>query len=221
MPYAYIDPSKTALLFFDVLKAGFNRPDMTDEERERKQAMLANCVKLREMADQVGVPVFYARPNHRPDGRDAALLYTDTDGRLRPWSDPEQGRLDQYKRRTNLAGHEGSEVVDEIRPQPSDYVILKNRWNAFFQTNLELSLRTRGIDTIMLAGSATEVGITSTAYGARDRDFNLIIVRDATTGGDPDDHQFFMERVFPRMARVRTTIEALQMMETGAAAVQQ
>jgi nicotinamidase-related amidase len=78
-------------------------------------------------------------------------------------------------------------------------------------------MRTRGIDTIVLAGSATPVGIASTAYGARDRDFNLIIVRDACTGGTPAEHALFMDSVFPRLARVRTTDEVIGMMGSGAA----
>jgi nicotinamidase-related amidase len=89
-------------------------------------------------------------------------------------------------------------------------VITKHRWSAFHQTHLELSLRTAGIDTIILAGGSTNVGIASTAYAARDRDFSLIIVRDACRSArDPSINEFFMDEIFPRISRVMTLQELL------------
>ena len=76
---------------------------------------------------------------------------------------------------------------------------------------MELSLRSRGIDTIVLCGGAIDVGIVSTAYQARDLDFNPVIVRDACTGR-PEVFDVCMDQMFPRMARVRTTEQVLQMM---------
>ncbi|MCH8199105.1 MAG: isochorismatase family protein, partial [Chloroflexi bacterium] len=108
-------------------------------------------------------------------------------------------------------------VIDELKPQPADYVIAKHRWNAFHQTHLELSLRSRGIDTILLCGGSTHIGIASTAYGARDLDFNLVMVRDACSGLE-DNLRQFMERVFPIFARIRSTDDAIDMMRQGAAA---
>ena len=81
------------------------------------------------------------------------------------------------------------------------------------QTNLELQLRARGIDTIILAGGSTDVGIAATAFAARDRDYGLVIVRDACFSMRGNNHDFFMDRVFPRMARIRTVDETLALME--------
>jgi nicotinamidase-related amidase len=108
-------------------------------------------------------------------------------------------------------------VIPEIAPRSEDYVIKKHRWSTFFQTHLELSLRTAGIDTIMLAGGATHIGIASTAYSARDRDFNLIILRDACNAGRPGVNEFFMDEVFPVFARVLTVDQALALLAEGAA----
>jgi ureidoacrylate peracid hydrolase len=217
MAFNSVNPATTGLLFFDVLNAGFKREEGNEdaEVKRQKQAMVANCVRLREAADRAGMPVFYAKPNHRPDGWDAALLYTDA--LAKPGVDSEKARLEQFSRRINFGGQWGSEVIDEIKPQPDDYVVLKKRWNAFHLTSLELDMRTRGVDTVVLAGSAVPVGIASTAYGARDRDLNLVIVRDACTGGTLAEQQFFMDSVFPRLGRVRTTDEAIEMIRTGTA----
>jgi ureidoacrylate peracid hydrolase len=72
-------------------------------------------------------------------------------------------------------------------------------------------LRSRGIDTLIISGGAVDVGVASTAYAARDLDYNVIIVRDACSNSHEDSMAAFMDTIFPRMARVRTTDQVLQM----------
>jgi nicotinamidase-related amidase len=116
------------------------------------------------------------------------------------------------------AGDSSSEVIPELDPRPDDYYIPKYRWSAFFQTYLDLALRARGIDTLILCGGSTEVGIASSVFAGRDLDYNLIVVRDAcTTSHDQRAHDALMELVFPRMARVRATDQMLRMIEEARA----
>ncbi|HEX7403687.1 MAG TPA: isochorismatase family protein [Usitatibacter sp.] len=88
----------------------------------------------------------------------------------------------------------------------------KHRWSAFHGTYLDLALRTRRVDTLVIAGGSTDVGIASTAFAARDLDYNLVIVSDACTSPEQDNHDQLMRRIFPRMARVRTTAEVVAML---------
>ena len=205
MSYQALDPDKTAVLFFDML----NRYHTNDEP------LVLNCVRLRDAADDHGIPVFFAAADHRPDGEDAAMLFSDTNYALEPWPDPEHAHIGHN--RTMVSGSDEIQILDALRAGPKDYVIKKHRWNAFHQTNLELSLRTRGVDTIVLCGGATRIGIASTAYGARDLDFNLVIVRDCCSDSLADTMDQFMERVFPFMARVRSLDETIAMMQAGRA----
>jgi nicotinamidase-related amidase len=108
-----------------------------------------------------------------------------------------------------VSGSWYAEIVPELAPQPEDYVIKKHRWSMFYQTHLELSLRTAEIDTIMLAGGSTEVGIASTAYSARDHNYSLIILRDACRSARPGMDDFWMNQVFPHFARVMTVDQAI------------
>jgi nicotinamidase-related amidase len=83
---------------------------------------------------------------------------------------------------------------------------------------LDLALRTRGIDTIIISGGSTDVGVTSTLYSGRDLDYNMIVVSDACgTSHDQRAHDMLMELVFPRMARVRTTHQVIEMIEKSRA----
>ena len=95
---------------------------------------------------------------------------------------------------------------------PNDYYIPKCRYSAFYQTYLDLALRARGIDTLIISGGSTDVGVCATVFAGRDHDYHLIVARDAcATGHDQRAHDALMELVFPRMARIRTTDEIIEM----------
>jgi nicotinamidase-related amidase len=204
-----LDPRHTALLFFDTLKGG-NYDRETRKLRPENEPFMANCVRMMEAARRLGVPVFYAQANHREDGADWASALTDRVGRP---------RADRFGRnRIHPGSHGGSweaEIVDELTPQPGDYRILKHRYSAFHGTHLELSLRTAGATDVIVAGSATQSGIASTAYSGRDRDFNLVLLRDAIRGGEDGIYEYFMTYVFPRLGRVRTVDETIALLEAG------
>jgi nicotinamidase-related amidase len=69
-------------------------------------------------------------------------------------------------------------------------------------------LRSRYIDTILLVGGSVHVGIAATAFDARDRDFQITIVPECCHGF-PEQRDFFMEKVFPRMCNVRTLVDVI------------
>ena len=64
MPHDTVDPAKTALLFFDMLNAYFR--GSTEANQRQMEPVVANCVKIRAAADAAGIPVFYAKADHRP-----------------------------------------------------------------------------------------------------------------------------------------------------------
>ena len=163
-------------------------------------------------AREHGVPVFWARADHRTDGADFARTRTDTDQQLRPWT----AEHPQPTRPPHGAGSPGLQVLAELGPRPEDYDVPKHRWSAFCGTHLELSLRARDVDTILLVGGSTHVGIASTAYAARDLDLQVVVVRDGCHGF-AEQRAFFLDRVFPRMCRVRTVAEVLAALQEGPA----
>jgi len=208
-----IVPSKTAMLFFDTLNTYYH-PDGPDAPLSGEAAaVVPQLQRMNQACRAAGIAIFYGQADHRPDYKDFAPLIVDLGYDGKPGEPPRRSTPPHV-----TGGGWLSEVISEIAPQPGDYIIKKHRWSTFFQTHLELSLRTAGIDTIIQAGGATHVGIASTAYSARDRDFNQIILRDACNAGRPGVNEFFMDHVFPVFARVMTVDQAIALIEAGARA---
>lgn len=200
-----LNPTKTGLLFFDMLNVYFQ--GIPEEKQKALKPVVDNAVRLMNGARQAGMLIYYAMANHRPDGESRYTAITDTDMRLRPWPNDDCNP-------TVHGATEGSreqKVIDEIAPQPQDYIIPKYRWNTFHQTYFDLALRSRGIDTIIISGGAVDVGVASTVYSARDHDYNIIVVRDACSNSHEDSMAALMNTVFPRLARVRSTDQVLSM----------
>jgi nicotinamidase-related amidase len=80
---------------------------------------------------------------------------------------------------------------------------------------LDTLLRARGIDTIVLCGVRTTVGIETTVRDGRDLGYNMVLVSDCTGGVSPEDHQFTVQRIFPMLARVRTRAQVASMLGAG------
>jgi len=105
-----------------------------------------------------------------------------------------------------------SEIVPEAGLQEGDVVISKRQWGAFYGTDLDQQLRRRNIRTILLGGVATNMGVESTARSAFDHGYPLVFIEDAMTSISAEVHQFAVQHIFPRMGRVRSTKEILEML---------
>jgi nicotinamidase-related amidase len=100
-------------------------------------------------------------------------------------------------------------LCPEVGVAASDIVITKRQWGAFYGTELDLQLRRRGIDTIVLGGIATHVGVESTARAAFEHGYQQIFVEDAMSDLHADTHESTFRYVFPRIGRIRSTEEVL------------
>jgi nicotinamidase-related amidase len=201
-------------MFFDC-SLGFLRPD---DPVKRAIVDAVGVVPAMERLDRAcrdaGIVHFYTKVDHRPDNRDIHPIIADLgkdDMRggpfLMEWTDDPPGPWTP-----NPAGAPTVEVMQSIAPRPEDYVIHKQRWSAFFASNFFLHLRRNSIDTLLLAGGRTEIGIASTAYAARDHDLNIVVLRDACLSpGREHISEFLLDHVFPIFSRVMTTEKAVEL----------
>ena len=74
-------------------------------------------------------------------------------------------------------------MIDELKPLPSEWKIRKGGgFSAFTGIGLEKWLRRLGVTTLIVGGAGTGAGVSSTVYGARERDFNVVVASDACNG---------------------------------------
>jgi nicotinamidase-related amidase len=89
----------------------------------------------------------------------------------------------------SLRGTEGAEVVDELKPEPADIILPKRRFSAFFKTDLDQTLRTLGVDTIIVTGITTEGCVLITVMDGLSHDFSAIILEDCSASRKKEFHQ--------------------------------
>jgi nicotinamidase-related amidase len=194
-----INPKRTALIVFDMLET--YRPEI------EASGALPKARELVGLAREHSILVCFARADHREDGADFTRVLADTDRWFEPWTG------ERPQPRCPTAGSDYRSLA-EFRQGPGDIDILKHRWNAFHGTALDLTLRVQNIDTVMICGGSTHVGVASTVYAGRDLDYQMIVVRDACTGCE-EQRDYFCDTIFPRMVRVRT-VEQINEMIQGA-----
>lgn len=109
------------------------------------------------------------------------------------------------------AAHGGMTVTDfatqiheSVLPQADEPVVTKYRVSAFAGSNLEVILRSRQIDSLILTGISTSGVVLSTLREAADKDYILTVLSDACLDPDPEVHQVLTGKVFPRQAEVMT-----------------
>jgi nicotinamidase-related amidase len=101
------------------------------------------------------------------------------------------------------------EIVPEVGPQSGDLVVVKHQWGAFYETGLDLQLRRRGVQTIVLGGLVTNFGVESTARDAYERGYAVVLAEDAMASATAEAHAFAVQSVFPRLGRVRSVASIL------------
>ena len=155
--------SAQALLIVDMQVDYFN-----DGELERcRDDLVAACNTLTSRAHAAGAPVIDVRTEHRPDRSTWALNMREDDSGM------------------VIAGTPGADPVRGLQTEGA-ITVIKTRDSAFFRTELESLLSSRGIGSIALAGVSTESCIATTAADAYARDIRVVLVDEAVASIDPD-----------------------------------
>jgi len=112
-----------------------------------------------------------------------------------------------------IRGTKGTQPLSDLDPQDKDIVLEKRRFSAFFKTDLDQTLRTMGIDTVMVGGVNTHFCVLATAFDAICHDFYTIILEDMSAAFKREIHNSFLNAyrnsaIYP-LFRVMTSGEFL------------
>ncbi|MQT14354.1 isochorismatase family protein [Segnochrobactrum spirostomi] len=180
-------PTKTALVLIDLQNGTLGMP-LAPHDRH---AVVAAARRLIEAVKGAGGVIVEVRVGFSEGAADRLAQPVDAAMTLPPGGFP----ADWSERTPELA---------DLSPTIS---ILKRHWSAFFGTELDLQLRRRGIEAVIVCGVATNFGVEQTARDAWHLNYRVVIAEDASSSFGEGMHAFAVERILPRVAQVRRTAE--------------
>ncbi|MGF1430235.1 isochorismatase family protein [Kitasatospora sp. LaBMicrA B282] len=181
-----VDADRAVLLVHDMQRY-FLKPLPEDGPRRE---LVANAALLRERCVAAGMPVAYTA---QPGGMDAGQR-----GLLADFWGPGM-RVDPADR----------EIVDELAPNPQDWLLTKWRYSAFFRSDLLQRMRAAGRDQLVICGVYAHVGVLMSAVDAFTNDIQPFLVADAVADFSERHHRMALEYAAQRCAVVLTAKEVL------------
>jgi nicotinamidase-related amidase len=193
-----LDPRRTAVLAIDTHR-GHLDPEIATMPVAAEVAaeIVAASRRLLDATRAAGIPTVYLVMHNRTiDGETEFLRnpWWRAVDRIREQLTPD---LPSTIRGHNLVGSPQTEIMPELGPLPTDYVITsKHRLSSFLDTDLESWLRAKGVETLLLIGVNTNTCVLCAAFEAFNRDYAAVVVRDCVHSMYGDDlHELGLENV--------------------------
>lgn len=183
---------RAAVLVIDVVRAYL---DKASPLYAGVEAALASNARLVEAARAAGVPVVFTQVVYQPGMGDGGLFYRKVPA-LRAFE----------------AGSPMGEIAPEVAPRPGEVVVVKQYASAFFGTSLASTLRSWGVDTLVMGGFSTSGCVRASALDAMQNGFIPFVVREACGDRDARPHEANLFDLQAKYAEVVSEAEALDLL---------
>jgi ureidoacrylate peracid hydrolase len=169
-------PGKTALIIVDVQNDFCHNQGVfakRDFNLSHVEKAVNNLLPFMNQCRQYNLPIIFVRTVHSN------------------WTDSESwiGRLEGAAREMSICRPDswGAEFY-KVKPLTTDFIVTKHRFSGFVGTDLDLVLRSKGIETLLMTGVATNVCVETTARDGFNRDYRIILVEDCCAAFSPEEH---------------------------------
>ena len=154
--------------------------------------IIPNIQKAKTWAKNNGIPVFYTQEMHRFQKVDYGL------------------ELERNEPQHCLEGTKGVDIIDDLKPEDDDYVIIKRRYSGFYLTDLEILMKSFNKKGLIITGAATNVCVYATALDAMQRDTHAIVLSDGVAGTSTELHEAFLKNIDYVIGDVVTVDELIE-----------
>ncbi|MDQ0509660.1 cysteine hydrolase family protein [Ancylobacter amanitiformis] len=185
-------PARAALVIIDMQRdflepGGFG--ETLGNDVSLLQAAVGPCKAALTAARAAGLLIIHTREGHRPDMADAPPAKVERGApTARIGCAGPMGRI-------LIRGEPGHDIIAELYPAPGEVVLDKPGKGAFYQTDLEIILKNRGIDTLLVAGVTTEVCVHTTIREGNDRGYRCVALADCCASYFPEFHRIGLEMI--------------------------
>jgi len=157
---------KPAIIVVDMLKDNLKESSRNPYFQEGR-AIIPNLQRLLEEGRKRGFPIVFACDSFL----EGDFIF--------------KGRMKVHA----LRGTKGAEVLDELKPEPTDIILPKRRFSAFFKTDLDQTLHVLGVDTIVVTGITSEVCVLMTIMVGLCHDFSAILLENCSASRSKEFHE--------------------------------
>ena len=192
--YETVDPHRTALVVIDMVP-------FFVEESGYCRGILPNIIRLAGAIRTTGGTVAWVVPSSDQPHTDHAREFFGEE-------------VAATFNRSGGSGPISHRVWAELCPQAEDQYFEKSAYSAFFpgSSNLPSVLRSRGIDTVLITGTVTNICCESSARDAYASGFRVIFVADGTAARRDQDHNAALHNIYRSFGDVRSTNEAVSLL---------
>lgn len=205
-----IDPDDCAL-FIDHMQNDWASPQGKGAaiayDRLVELNVIPNIKRVIAACRKAGMPIIYHNETWRPGYPEISIMRNGyVIGSARHFKLSELGVCVQ--------GTWGAQVIDELKPEPGDFVIDNPKVDPFNCTDFEAILRNKERNVIIECGLATHLGIEMLARNASDRDYGIVVLYDCTDRSFGEFSEEVFEKIFPMFGRVATSDEIIRELGT-------
>jgi ureidoacrylate peracid hydrolase len=202
-----IDPAKTALVVVD-MQNGFMVPELGHAPCPMAHEIVPNINRLAQAVRGTGGTVIWIQTAY-------------SDETLQSWSTLYGMMLPKGRERRKFSlspANKGYELFPDLKVDPADAIVVKNRYSAFIQgsSNIEDVLRQRGLDTLLITGTVTNVCCESTARDAMMRNYKTIMLTDGNAANTDEDHNAALNNFYLTFGDIMSTDFAIGCLKRNA-----
>jgi len=194
--------SETALLIID-MQYGGGAPDgslvrMLSVDVTKQEDIVTPILKLRDFFSKNNMLIINIKTEYKEDFSDWQML---------------NERFEVRKYKHFIKGSQDAEIIPPLAPREGELLIVKNRWNAFFNTNLDAELKNKKIKNLILVGGATDVCVLETCSYAFSLNYNCIVPIETTASFNAERKKIGLELLNFGRSKVVNVEEVYEMFE--------
>jgi ureidoacrylate peracid hydrolase len=184
-----VDPETAALVVVDMQNDFCHSEGALAKNRQSPALIQAMAPRLRALladARRAGISIVHVRTHHSP--------WTNS----RAWTRRKLGAVSRcFPNSWGADWYDGFEPIlgEEWSPETHEYVVTKHRYSGFWDTDMDLILRSHGIESLIMTGEATNVCVETTARDGYMRDYAIVFVSDGTATYNQEAHEATLQNM--------------------------